>query len=79
MHELVVIKVEGMTCGHCEASVKRALSAVDGVVSVSADRQRSLVQLEVHRSTALDAAHLQDLVEDEGFLFGGIVPANTPT
>ena len=27
----VVLKIEGMMCGHCEARVKKALEAVDGV------------------------------------------------
>ena len=31
------LKVEGMMCGHCEARVKKALEAVDGVESAVAD------------------------------------------
>ena len=31
------ITIEGMMCGHCEASVKKALEAIDGVESASAD------------------------------------------
>lgn len=31
-----VLKVEGMMCGHCEAHVKKALEAVDGVISAEA-------------------------------------------
>ncbi len=31
------IKIEGMMCGHCEAHVKAALEAVDGVVSAEAN------------------------------------------
>ena len=27
------MKIEGMMCGHCEASVKKALESVEGVVS----------------------------------------------
>ena len=27
------MKIEGMMCGHCEAAVKKALEAVDGVAS----------------------------------------------
>lgn len=27
------IKIEGMMCGHCEAHVKKALEAVEGVLS----------------------------------------------
>ena len=31
------LKVEGMMCQHCEARVKKALEAVDGVESAVAD------------------------------------------
>ncbi len=31
--------VEGMTCGHCVASVTEEVSAIDGVESVSVDLQ----------------------------------------
>lgn len=30
----VTIKIEGMMCPHCEAHVKKALEALDGVLSV---------------------------------------------
>ena len=36
-----VLTVEGMMCEHCEASVKKALEAVDGVESASADRTKN--------------------------------------
>ncbi len=41
------LKVSGMTCGHCEMSVTKALSAVSGVsrvVDVSHQRQEALVE-----------------------------------
>ena len=31
------LKVEGMMCAHCEARVKKALEAIDGVESAVAD------------------------------------------
>ena len=31
------LKVEGMMCGHCEARVKKALEALEGVESAVAD------------------------------------------
>ena len=31
------LHVKGMMCGHCEARVKKALAAVDGVASAAAD------------------------------------------
>lgn len=40
------ISVEGMTCGHCEQTVEDALSEVEGVESVSADRDAAAVTVE---------------------------------
>ena len=42
------IKIEGMMCGHCEATVKKALEALDGVISadVSHDKGTAVVALE---------------------------------
>ena len=31
------LKVEGMMCMHCEATVKKALEAIDGVAEATAD------------------------------------------
>ncbi len=41
------ISIEGMMCNHCEANVKGALEAVDGVVSadVSKERKNAIVEL----------------------------------
>jgi len=33
----VTLNVEGMTCGHCKASVEKAVSALDGVSGAEAD------------------------------------------
>ena len=42
------ITIEGMMCGHCEATVKKALEALDGVISadVSHDKGTAVVALE---------------------------------
>lgn len=38
--------VTGMTCGHCEMAVKRALRQVDPQAEVKIDRALNLVQVE---------------------------------
>ncbi len=60
-----IIKIEGMSCGHCEARVKRELEALDGVKSadVSADDNRAVVQLE--KEVAVDK--LKGAVEEAGY------------
>ena len=43
---MIKLKVTGMTCGHCEAAVKKALGQVPGVervVSVDRTRQEAVV------------------------------------
>lgn len=41
-----VIKIEGMTCGHCKMSVEKALKEVSGVegVNVSLEEQKAVVK-----------------------------------
>lgn len=41
-----VFTVEGMTCGHCEKAVTKALLALDGQAKVLIDRAQNKVQVE---------------------------------
>ena len=44
---MIELKVTGMTCGHCENAVRKALAAVPGVTGVGAvDRNRELAEVE---------------------------------
>ena len=62
--EFVELIISGMTCAHCEASVKKALSAVPGVglVEVSAAVGRAVVEGE-----KLDVQALIGAVEAAGY------------
>ena len=64
------ISIEGMMCGHCEATVKKALEALDGVVSaeVSHDKGTAVVTLEKD----VDDGILTKAVEDKDFKVTGI-------
>jgi copper chaperone len=47
MSDTLTLKIEGMTCMHCVAAVKKALAAVDGVdevVDVSLDNGSAVVR-----------------------------------
>ncbi len=44
------IKVDGMMCSHCEARVKKALEAVEGVVSAEADHNTGYATVELDRN-----------------------------
>ena len=55
--------VTGMTCGHCEAAVTRALRQVDPQAEVTIDRARNLVQVQsCHAREALAKA-----IAEEGY------------
>ena len=57
--------IEGMMCGHCEAAVKKALEALDGVASaeVSHEKETAVVTLEKD----VDNAVLTKAVEDKDY------------
>lgn len=61
---MIKLKVTGMTCGHCEGAVKKALAGVPGVervVSVDRARQEAVVD------GTPDASALVAAVVDEGY------------
>lgn len=61
---MIKLKVTGMTCGHCEGAVKKALAGVPGVervVSVDRARQEAVVD------GTPDASALVAAVFDEGY------------
>ncbi len=65
-----VIEIKGMMCGHCEAHVKKALEALEGVASAEASHEKgsAVVQL----SGSVDDAALKKAVEEEGYEVTGI-------
>jgi copper chaperone len=61
---MIELKVTGMTCGHCEAAVNKALAAVPGVarvVKVSRDEERVVVEGNA------DVQALIAAIEEEGY------------
>lgn len=61
---MIELKVMGMTCGHCEAAVNKALAAVPGVSSVvKVSREEERVAVE----GAADVAALIAAIEEEGY------------
>ncbi len=63
------IKVEGMMCCHCEASVKKALEEVKHVVSATADHESGTVTLQLDGD--VKEARLKKAVEDAGYKYLG--------
>lgn len=61
---MTTLKVKGMTCGHCEAAVRKALEAVDGVTAVTrVDREAEVAVVE----GGADIAALIAVVVEEGY------------
>lgn len=57
------LRVEGMSCEHCEQSVESALESVDGVTDTTVDRQAGVATVEGDA----DPPKLVDAVEDAGY------------
>ena len=48
-------KIEGMTCGHCVASVTSALQAVEGITNVNVDLEKKTATVETGAEVSDDA------------------------
>lgn len=59
------IKIDGMMCPHCEAAVKKALEAIDGVTSAVASHTEK--QATVELSKDVDTVVLEQAVVDAGY------------
>lgn len=66
----ITLKIEGMTCGHCVASVEKALLAVPGVSGAKADLAAKTAA--VTAGDGVDSKALADAVDEIGFDVVGI-------
>jgi Cu2+-exporting ATPase/Cu+-exporting ATPase len=64
------IRINGMNCGHCTASVEKALRAVPGVTGAKADLASQTAVVEI--SGVVPDAALKTAVVDAGFSVAGI-------
>ena len=53
----ITIKVDGMMCPHCEAHVKKALEAIEGVESAAPSYQNGSVVVTLNKEVALEMLH----------------------
>ncbi len=65
------IKVNGMMCAHCEAHVKKALEAIDGIESAVASHEENLVT--ITNSKDVDEAAVKAAVEEAGYEYVGVL------
>jgi copper chaperone CopZ len=63
---MIAFEVQDMSCGHCVASITRAVQALDGQgqAQVDVDLARHLVQVQAGQA---DAARIEAAIREAGF------------
>lgn len=64
------IHIEGMMCAHCEATVKKALEALDGVASAAVSHEAGTAVVTL--SAPVDDAALTEAVQAKDYTVTGI-------
>lgn len=64
------VSIKGMSCSHCEMTVKKALEALDGVESAAVSHETGEAQVTLSKDVP-DAA-IQKAIEDKDYIFEGI-------
>ncbi len=59
------LNVKGMTCGHCESSVKGALKELNGVQDVNVDL--STGKVDVSHEGDVSNAEMKEAIEEQGY------------
>jgi len=64
--QVIVLDVEGMSCSHCENSVKKAVGGLDGVETVNVDLKSKKVSVE-YDADKVKIDTIKDTIEDQGY------------
>ena len=65
------LSIDGMMCGHCEAHVKKALEAIEGIDSVTASHEENMVT--IVNTKDVDEKTIKAAVEEAGYEYAGVV------
>ncbi|TVQ26435.1 MAG: copper chaperone [Spirochaetaceae bacterium] len=65
--EQVTVKIPTMNCGHCEAKVTTALSAIPGVQKVDASSQTKFATIHASKGQKPDHAAIAAALEGTGY------------
>ena len=65
------LKIEGMMCGHCEATVKKALEALDFISYAQPNHDENICEIEL--SGEFDEAKVKEVIESKDFTYSGTV------
>ncbi|MBA3471865.1 MAG: heavy-metal-associated domain-containing protein [Rubrobacter sp.] len=69
MAKTTVLKVQGMTCGHCELSVQEELEELTGVERAKADRATGDVEV-TYEEGKVDTKQFREAIEEVGYTLG---------
>ena len=66
MGNRVVLNVEGMSCGHCQAAVEKAVKGLIGVSEVKVDLAGKKVEIDYEPGKVTEE-ELKNVIEDQGY------------
>lgn len=64
--EKTILRVEGMSCSHCENAIKKSVGALDGVRTVEVDLKGKTVTVE-YESSKVSPDRIKNEIEDQGY------------
>lgn len=69
INKLIILKVNGMTCKHCEITIENSLKLVNNILYVKADRGKKMVK--IYYEDEIDINHIKNIIEENGFILLG--------
>lgn len=66
MADKAVLKVKGMSCGHCVKAVEESVGKMTGVNAVSVDLQAATVAVDFE-SSQTSVQQISETIEDQGY------------
>ncbi len=64
--DTVKFKVSGMTCGHCQMAVKKALESIEGVKSATVDLEKGMATVEADTSM-VSTGQMIEAIDEAGY------------
>jgi copper chaperone len=64
--EVSSLNVDGMSCSHCENSIKKSVGALNGVSNVTVDLKAKKVSVE-YDPEKISIQIVKDTIEDQGY------------
>lgn len=65
------LKIEGMMCGHCEASVKKALEELPFIANASPNHNTDSCEIDISDDAAYDESVVKATIEGKDYKYLG--------